>query len=361
MQQQIFPPSFRPGPGAGQVPPHHLPVPLTPLIGREHANSLSSWSCFAAPRDACLLTGPGGVGKTRLLLAVATDLLPTFADGICFVPLATISDPDFVLLAIAQALGVREIGTHSLLEDLQAVLGSQSLLLLLDNFEHVLAAAPPLTDLLAACPNLHMLVTSRAALRLYGEQEFAVSPLPVPDLKQLPGSHALTQFDALTLFVQRAQAIGPHFQMTTANARTIAEICIRLDGLPLAIELAAARTRLLSPQALLARLSHRLEVLTDGAHNLPARQQTMRNAIAWSYDLLTPPQQHLFRRLAIFEGGCTLQAITALSPGVEANAVLNEVSVLLENHLLSQREQADGEPRLLLLETIRRVWSGMPG
>ncbi len=258
-----------------------------------------------------------------------------------------------MLLAIAQALGVREGGARSLLEELQAVLDSQSLLLLLDNFEHVLAAAPPLADLLAACPNLHLLVTSRAALRLYGEQEFAVSPLPVPDLKQLPGSDALTQFDALTLFVQRAQAITPHFQMTTANVRTIAEICIRLDGLPLAIELAAARTRLLSPQALLARLSHRLEVLTGGARNVPDRQQTMRATIAWSYYLLTPQQQHLFRRLAIFAGGCTLQALAALAQGEGANAVQDGVHGLLEDHLISQIEQADGEPRLLLLETIR--------
>jgi predicted ATPase/DNA-binding CsgD family transcriptional regulator len=355
MQHPIIAFPSRAASGNGQTSPSHLPLPLTPLLGREH--ELTQLTALLRRPEVRLLTltGPGGVGKTRLGITVAGDLLNDFAAGVYFVPLAAINDPDFVLSAIADVLDVREGGTRSLLEELKGALREKSLLLLLDNFEQVLLAAPRLSDLLAACPHLKILVTSRAALRLYGEHEFPLSPLPLPDLKHLPTSDALSHYAALALFVQRAQAINADFQLTTANARSIAEICIRLDGLPLAIELAAARTRLLSPQALLARFTHRLEVLTGGARNVPARQQTLRATIAWSYHLLTPSEQQLFRLLSVFAGGCALQAVEAIAKQADTGAinVLDEVSVLLENNLLRQVEQPDGEPRLLQLETIR--------
>ena len=355
MQHHIFALPSRLVPDTGQRPIYCLPVPLTTLLGREHELTQLSTLLRQSEVRLLTLTGPGGVGKTRLSIEIARILTPDFADGVCFVPLAAISDPDFVLPAMAQALGLRDVSTRSLQEELQAALSEQSLLLVLDNFEHVLTAAPGLSDLTAACPHLTILVTSRAPLRLYGEREFPLFPLPLPDLNHLPAREVLSQYAALTLFVERAQAIKLDFAMTEANARSIAKICTRLDGLPLAIELAAARIRLLSPQALLARLNHRLELLSGGARDLPDRHQTMRATIAWSYNLLTPPEQQLFRLLSIFAGGCTLQAAEALAraAGIEANIILDGISTLLENHLLRQVEQSDGESRLFMLETLR--------
>ncbi len=258
------------------------------------------------------LTGPGGVGKTRLGLQAAAELAVCFADGVFFVNLAPVSEPTLVMPIIAQVLGIREVAAQSLLERLKEQLQRQQVLLLLDNFEQVVSAAVQVTDLLAACPKLKMMVTSREVLHVRGEQEFAVPPLAGPDPQYLPDLVALSQYEAAALFITRAQAVKLDFQVTNANARAIAEICARLDGLPLAIELAAARIKLLPPQALLARLGQRLAVLASGTRDVPSRQQTLRNTLKWSYDLLDTAEQRLFRWLSVFAGGCTLEAIEAV-------------------------------------------------
>jgi predicted ATPase/DNA-binding CsgD family transcriptional regulator len=334
---------------------HNLPAQVTPLIGREQEIQ-AVCSLLRRPEVRLVtLSGTGGVGKTRLGLEVATNLLDDFADGVCFVPLASISDADLVIPTIAQALGIKEAGERPLANLLQASVRDKHLLLLLDNFEQVLAAAPQLSELLADCPQLNILVTSRAVLHIHGEHEFPVPPLALPDLTQLPKSEALAQYAAVALFLQCAQAARPDIQLTPANAHAIAEICVRLDGLPLAIELAAARVKLLPPQTLLTRLEHRLQVLTSGARDAPARQQTLRNTLAWSYNLLDAEEQRLFRRLSVFVGGCTLEAVEGLytALGEMPADVVDGVASLLDKSLLRQVEQEGEEPRLLMLETIR--------
>jgi predicted ATPase/DNA-binding CsgD family transcriptional regulator len=337
------------------APKHNLPAQLTSLIGREREVAATR-TLLSRPEVRLLtLTGTGGVGKTRLALQVATEVLADFPDGISFVSLAPISDSEFVVPTIAQTLGVKEIAEQPLLDQLKASLREKQFLLLLDNFEQVVSAAVQVADLLAACPELKVVVTSRESLHVRGEQEFAVPPLAIPDLKHIPDLVTLSQYEAVALFLSRAQSIKPDFQMSDANARAVAEICIRLDGLPLAIELAAARSKLLSPQALLARLTQGLALLTSGARDVPGRQQTLRNTIAWSYHLLDAEEQRLFRRLSVFVGGSTLQAIeaicTMLYDGV--GYVLEGVSSLLDKSLLQQTEHEEEEPRLILLETIR--------
>jgi predicted ATPase/DNA-binding CsgD family transcriptional regulator len=332
-----------------------FPVPLTVLVGREQ-EVRAICELLSHPEVRLLtITGTGGVGKTRLALEVARVLRADFVDGACFVPLAPIRDPARVLAAMAQALGLWEVAALSPEEQVQAALRERHLLLLLDNFEQVLQAAPQLASLLVSCPLLRILVTSRAALHLSGEYEFPVLPLAVPDLAQQLSPETLVQQAAVRLFMLRTQAIQPAFDVTPANTRAIAEICVQLDGLPLAIELAAARSKLLPPQALLKRLSHRLLVLTGGAQDLPARQQTLRNTLQWSYDLLTEPEQRLFRWLSIFVGGCTLEAAEAVcqAGGDQPSSVLEGTASLLDKNLVQQTEREGGESRLVMLEILR--------
>jgi predicted ATPase/DNA-binding CsgD family transcriptional regulator len=332
-----------------------LPVSLTSLIGREQ--EVQAIHALLLRPDVRLLTlaGTAGVGKTRLALEVAQELVSDFADGVYFVSLAPLSDPALVIPTIAHRLGLMESGSQPLLDLFKTSQRDKHRLLLLDNFEHVIVVAPLLTELLGACPDIKILVTSREMLRLRGEQQFAVLPLALPDLKHLPDVESLAQVPSLHLFIQRAQAIQPDFDVTTDNASAIAQICLRLDGLPLAIELAAARIKLLGPQALLIRLDHRLHVLTGGARDLPLRQQTLRNTIAWSYQLLDAQEQRLFRALSVFVGGCTLEAIEAVNAGMtdEAEPVLDAVASLIDKSLLQQVEHEEEQPRFVMLETIR--------
>jgi predicted ATPase/class 3 adenylate cyclase/Tfp pilus assembly protein PilF len=342
--------------------PHNLPVQPTPLLGREREIEEARALLRRSDVRLLTLTGPGGTGKTRLGLQLAAELLDDFADGAFVVALAPIHDAGLVLSTIAQTLEVREAGGTSLLETLSGYLRDKQLLLVLDNFEQVIPAAPHVAELLAAAPGLKVLVTSREMLHLRGEQEFPVPPLALPDPKHLPPSGALSQYAAVELFIQRATNVKPDFAVTNENAPAVAEICCRLDGLPMAIELAAARIRLFPPRALLSRLETRLKLLVGGARDLPARQQTLWDTIAWSYDLLSVGEKQLFRRLAVFVGGCTIEAAEAVcQPGDSSSEeypplemeVLEGIAALVEKSLLRQEEGRDGEPHFSMLETVR--------
>ncbi len=383
--------------------PNNLPRQSTPLIGREKQTADVTALLRRSDVSLLTLTGPAGTGKTRLSLQVGAQMIEEHKDGVWFVELATLSPDDHKLVpsSIAETLGVREVPAQAVIETLKDYLKDKQILLVMDNFEQVTQAASQLASLLKAAPHLKVLVSSRIALRLYGEREYRVPPLSMPDRKHLqqrkkdknlnlstsdrsaqqPAQQPAqqledyTQYEAVRLFVDRAQAVKADFVITADNAPDIASICARLDGLPLAIELAAARIRLFTPQALLGRLSDRLKILTGGAKDLPARQQTMRGAIEWSYDLLSEDEKLLFRRLAVFNGGRTLEAIEIVCAmrneefGIrnkndqsniphseflipQSYDVLEGVQSLLDKSVLAEREGSDGETRYWMLETI---------
>ncbi len=335
--------------------PNNLPVQLTPFIGREREVTAARGLLQHPETRLLTLTGPGGVGKTRLGLEIATGLLREFAHGTFFVDLAPVVSADLVIPSIAKTLGVQETTSRSTLDSLKEYLRDRQVQLVLDNFEHVLAAATMVADLLSVCFRVKALVTTREALHLRGEHQFPVPPLALPDRNRAEPIEQSMRYGAIQLFVQRAQAAKPDFALSERNAYAVAEICHRLDGLPLAIELAAARVNVFSPQALLARLEHPLAVLTSGSRDLPARQQTLRRAIAWSYDLLTPDEQMLYRRLAVFVAGCTLPAAESVLGGADSDSklgVVDGLASLVDKSLVRQNERAD-QPRFRMLETIR--------
>jgi predicted ATPase/DNA-binding SARP family transcriptional activator len=337
------------------TPPDNLQAPLTSFIGREAELAQLDERLKRQGCRLLTLVGPGGVGKTRLARELAARALPDFADGVFFVTLAALDRVEMLPSAIAQAVGLQEEGGQSLIEALQAWLRARRLLLVLDNFEHLLAASPLASTLLAAASRLKILATSREPLGVQGEHVFVVPTLALPDPADLPELDLLAQNAAVGLFVARAQAAQFDFALSQANAPALVEICRQLDGLPLAIELAAARVRMLAPVALLARLARRLDLLAAGGRDQPARQQTMRATIAWSYDLLDLAEQALFRRLAVFAGGFTIAAVDALCAGsrpVSTAPTLDRLAALVEKSLLLSVEQA-GEPRFTMLETIR--------
>ena len=302
---------------------NNLPVQRSALIDRAQEAATIRSLLLREDVGVVTLTGPGGSGKTRLALHVATDLQDQFADGVCWAPLAALSDSMLVVSTIAHIVGVRETGDRPVLDNLKDALRAKQLLLLLDNFEQVIDAAPAVADLLAACPRLKILATSRTPLHVQGEKELPVPPLALPDRRQLIEVGRQSQYAAVELFIQRARDVQPDFTVTNETAPVVAEICSRLDGLPLAIELAAARVKVLSPPALLRRLERRLPLLTGGGRDLPERQQTLRNTIAWSYDLLDGQQRTLFRRLAVFVGGCSLTAAEGVAEASEGLSLIH--------------------------------------
>jgi len=340
--------------GSFDARPYSLPVQATPLVGREAELAAITRRLRSTEVRLLTLTGAGGIGKTRLALQAAAELLDDYAGGVFFVTLAPIAEPSLLVSAIAQALGLRDAG-GSLRESLRDFLRDKQLLLVLDNFEHLLQAVSLVPELLAEAPGLNILVTSREVLRVGGEHCLVVPPLRLPPRAALPPLEQLTQYEAVRLFIERAQAVKSDFQVSRASAPAVAKICHQLDGLPLAIELAAARVRHLAPETLLVRLEHRLSVLTAGARDLPARQQTLRGAIDWSYDLLTSDEQALFCRLAVFAGGCTLDAAEKVcGAGVpEHDDLLALMGQLVDKSLLNTEDGAFREMRYRLLEPMR--------
>jgi predicted ATPase/DNA-binding CsgD family transcriptional regulator len=353
--QRPIPPAAFPPLRTLDTHPNNLAAPVTPIVGREREKQSVIDLLRRSDVRLVTLTGPGGIGKTRLALQVAADLLPEFADGVYFFGLAPIRDPARVIPAIAQGLGMQDTGERPLQERLCEFMMQKHLLLVLDNVEQVVAAAPLLADILAGCPYLTVLATSRVPLHVTGEWEFPVPPLGLPDPQRPSVLDEVRHAEAVRLFIERAQAVNPDFILTEATAPVVAELCRRLDGLPLAIELAAARCKVLSAPALLTRLDDRFRVLTGGPRDAPDRLRMMRAAVDWSYDLLTPTEQTLFRRLAVFVGGCTLEAAEAVAATAQEldGDVLEMLSSLVDQSLLQAAEGPDGEPRFIMLETIR--------
>jgi predicted ATPase len=336
---------------------NNLPVQRTAFIGRERETDDLCQLLSRTGIHLVTLTGPGGIGKTRLALQVAGKMADQFSGGVCFVALSAIGERGLIVSAIAQAVGAHETGNTSPQENLMQYVGGliQPMLLVLDNFEHLLAAAPLIAQMLTAGPKLKVVVTSQAPLHIYGEHEFPVPPLALPDPKSIPPIEVLSRLPAIELFVERAQAVKNQFALTKENAPAVAAICSRLDGLPLAIELAAARIKLLSPSAMLTRLESRLSLLTGGARDLPARQQTLRNTVEWSYGLLNEAEQTLLRRFSVFAGGCTLEALEAVcdTKGDLGLDVLDGMASLVDKSLAQQVEEVGQETRFIMLSAIR--------
>jgi predicted ATPase/class 3 adenylate cyclase len=333
--------------------PTNLPTQRTSFVGRER--EVAGVKDLLRGPGLLTLTGAGGSGKTRLAVQAARELLHAYPDGVFFVDLAPITDPRLVPSSIADAIGVKAEGPRPVLDTLRDQLRDREMLLVLDNFEQVVEAASVASDLLDAAPRMRILITSREPLHVAGEQELAVPPMALPDARETEEPDDLMRCESVALFVQRAAAVDPGFRLTEANAPAVAELCRRLDGLPLAIELAASRVKLLSPRAILERLEHRLQLLTGGPVDLPARQRTLREAIGWSHDLLEENERMVLRRLSVFAGGWTLDAADAVaSPGRELGRDSLEVlSSLVDKSLVRRVSTAEGEVRFGMLELIR--------